>query len=328
MMNGESKINIGIIGPGRVAERHASAIAQIDGAQLWSIAGRNIESAKEFTKAHHCHAINSIFDDVEKMLLDPKLDAVIIATPDKLHTRHILLAIEASKSILVEKPLCTSIPECDQISQAYRNGNAVLAVGYHLRWHDGLRQLANQCREKRFGQPIHLRMHWGVDFLSHQKWRTNSEYSKWFCLTVLGTHLIDIMRWLMVPLCGELLQIKSIIGNYHLNSVFDETVMALFEFESGATAEIYCSITHDSPFKLEVYASDATVVCYDLAGDSRKIIINDTELAFLKNNPYVPQIENFVRAIKEHVAPEVNLGDAFRNVKTMLSISNCGKQDV
>ncbi len=313
-------INIGIIGPGRVADRHARALQQIDNVQLWSVAGRVPDDTERFANSYGAQAEKNAFTDISEMLFDPQLDAVIIASPDKLHTDHILLALAADKSVLVEKPLCTTLTDGQKIREALHGSAKMFAIGYHLRWHNGLRQIASTCHTKNWGQPKHLRLHWAVNFLNDGKWRTNSEYSEWFCLTVLGTHLIDVMRWLMVPLCGEVVHLTSIVNNSCLKTSFDETVLTSFEFESGATAEIFCSLTFDSPFRLELYADNAVIIGDELTGDARRISINHHPLSFEKNNPYVAQLEDFLLAIRQNRPTEVGIEEGLMNIKLMRTI--------
>lgn len=69
-------INLGIIGPGRVAERHATAITKSECFQLWSVCARDMTHAKDFSKRHNAQAKIDAFDDVSQMLSNPKLDAV------------------------------------------------------------------------------------------------------------------------------------------------------------------------------------------------------------------------------------------------------------
>ncbi len=113
-------------------EKHATALKQVPEAQLWSICSNNLKKAQEFVIRHEAQASVNAFTDVSKMLLDPNLGAIIIATPDKLHVDPILLSIKAEKPILVEKPVCTSINSCEEILSAYQKHKNKIVVGYHL----------------------------------------------------------------------------------------------------------------------------------------------------------------------------------------------------
>ena len=318
--NKNSQINIGIIGPGRVAARHAHALQHLENARLWSIAGRNLSDVERFAKEHHAQAPSPCFLDVSEMLADEALDAVIIATPDKLHITHIMQAISSNKSILVEKPLCTSQIEIEQIASALQDFKKTFAVGYHLRWHSGLRQIAKQCHQNELGKLHHLQLSWAVDFFAENKWRTNPQYSRWLCLTVLGTHLLDILRWWMVPSCGEIIRSHHTITNKY-QTEFDETVNAEFEFESGAKAELFCSITSGLPFSLQLTGEKAEVIGKNLVNDNRAILINQSPLIFQKNNPYIDQLTDFLSAIQQTRSPEVGFKEATKNVKQLLKMS-------
>ncbi len=162
-------LNIGIIGPGKIAERHAITLSELTTAQLWSVGSRTIDSARTFSEKHKAAAVNNAFDDLSVMLNDPLLDAVIIASPDNLHVEHILLASNAGKHIFVEKPLCTSLDFKEEMINACQTTNVILAVGYHLRWHQGLRKIAKEAANKTLGEIHHLRLHWAINFLERAK---------------------------------------------------------------------------------------------------------------------------------------------------------------
>ncbi len=106
-------LNIGIIGIGRAGEIHANALKAISNAQLWSVCGRTLDSTEAFSKKYQANA--KVYIDLHEMLDDPDLHAVIIATPDNLHAEQIILSAIASKTILVEKPVCTSIESGERL---------------------------------------------------------------------------------------------------------------------------------------------------------------------------------------------------------------------
>ncbi len=309
-------LNIGLIGHGRVAARHADVIRKMDGACLWSVAGLDDARVAQFAEQYSAYAINSSFVDIQNMLADSMLDAVIITTPDKQHASNILSALAFNKSILVEKPICTDLKDSETIINSSRESNQTIAVGYHLRWHDGLRKLAKDCHRQTFGEIRHLKLSWGVPFFGQHKWRTDLTQSRWLCLTVLGTHLIDIARWLLLPLCGEIIHTESKVINQK-QAIFDERVEVIFTFESGAKCLLDCSVIHDEPFRLELVGSKATVIGSDLAGDNRRIWVNDKPLVFEKNNPYLAQLKDFIQAIEQKRAPEVSVEEGVNNVKQL-----------
>lgn len=93
--------------------------------------------------------------------------------------------------------------------------------------------------------------------------------------------MIDIARWWIVPTCGEIVKINSMVTHTH-QAVFDETVIVAFEFESGATCQLFCSVILDSPFKLELYTEKSIVIGDHLVNDNRAIWIDNKPLRFEK----------------------------------------------
>lgn len=309
-------LNIGLIGHGRVAARHADALRKIDGASLWSVLGLDHARVVQFAEQYGACAINPSFVNIQDMLAAPMLDAVIITTPDKQHASNIISALASNKSILVEKPICTDLKDGEIIINLSRESSQTIAVGYHLRWHDGLRKLAKNCHRQTFGEISHLKLSWGVSFFGQHKWRTDLTQSRWLCLTVLGTHLIDIARWFLVPLCGEIIHTKSKVINQK-QDIFDERVEAIFTFESGAKCLLECSVMHDEPFKLELVSSKTKIIGSELTGDNRRIWVNDKPLVFEKNNPYLAQLKDFIQAIQQKRAPEVDVEEGMNNIKQL-----------
>lgn len=314
-------LNIGIIGPGRVAERHANALKMIPNAQLWSIAGRTLEGAKIFSENYNPNA--KIYDDLEEMLEDPNLHAVIIATPDNLHAEQIILSAKAGKAILVEKPVCTSMESGQEILATLARYPVPLSVAYHLRWHQGFRFVAKKAQNGELGEIQNLQFRWGVDFMDHAKWRLDPTYGKWCCLSVLGTHLIDLTRWFLLPTCGEVIKENSKV-KLRENTAIDEAASILMEFESGAKAEIFCSLSENEPLSLKIDSDKSNVIGDHLASptNQRRMTISNKPFIFRETNLYVEQLNTFVDFILNKNRPEVSLDEALKNVAHLLAIKN------
>lgn len=314
-------INIGIIGHGRVAVRHVMALKEVNGARLWSVCGTDLLRAQNFATMYGAEAKTNSFIDVDKMFLDPDLDAVIIATPDMLHFTHTLLAMKSGKSVLIEKPLCTSLTEVNQLLAEHQQYTKNLAVGYHLRWNSGLKNLAALCHRNELGTINHMRLQWAVNFIDHAAWRINPHKKTWCCLSALGTHLMDLAKWIMVPICGEVKEIKSFVKKIDATES-DGSNLIIIEFQSGATVEINCSILYDLPFNLDIYAEKGNVCGTNLAGEfeQRKITINGKELYYENHNPYVIQLKDFVQSILENRQPTVPLQVGIDNVRDLFAV--------
>lgn len=113
-------MKVGIIGAGRIATKMAKAITNMEGVEKYAIASRDIEKAKDF--ADRCQ-INQAYGSYKKLVEDPDVDLVYIATPHSHHYEHAMLAIEAGKPVLCEKAFTANAREADSLlNLAHRKG--------------------------------------------------------------------------------------------------------------------------------------------------------------------------------------------------------------
>lgn len=313
-------INISIVGPGRVAKRLANAIHLMDEIKLWSICSRQLDNAKSFADQYNATAAVSAYDNFNNMLKDPNLHAVIIATPDNFHFQYASEALKHGKHIFIEKPLCTNIEEGKRLIELANEKKCIAAIGYHLRWHPGLRLLAQEINADDFGKVNHINISWAHTFIEEANWRNNRDQSRWWSLTTLGTHCLDIVRWLMLSKCGEVKNIKCMTTNsrFGLN---DENAMIALEFESGATANIFTSILFDSLFQIEIHGEKNCAKGINLVSQTNKgeLFINNSPMEYSEpNNLYACELKNFANAINGKEIVEVSLSEGLRNIELLI----------
>ncbi len=310
-------LNIAIIGPGKVAERFlAPALKQVSGARLWSVVGRDTAKAADFALRNGAAAPAAAHTDLAEALRDPELHAVIIATPDHLHAPQAIAAAEAGKHVLVEKPLATSVEEGRAMVEAARANGVTLVVGYHLRWHAGHRLLAERLHAGALGKLLHMRVQWTYRTPGAENWRAGGESSRWWALSAFGTHCLDLIRWFMVPRCGEVVEIKSVCGSPQWRSLNEETAVVAMRFESGATAEFLTSVLFESERRVEVFGEQGCARCSGTLGPDGggTVELFGEGMTFPWQNPYVAEIGDFAACIRDARKPEVDGAEGLRNV--------------
>ena len=314
-------VNFAMIATGRIAgDRLAPAVAEAEGARLWSVYSRDRQRAADFAARHRAAAPAPAFDDRGALLADPALDAVIIASPDKLHADQGIAAARAGKHVFVEKPMVTDRAEGQALVDACRDAGVKLGVAFHMRWHAGHRALAAAAHAGAFGTLRHVRVHWSKRAPDASNWRASPEIGRWWSLGGLGPHCLDQVRWFLLPSAGEVRAIRSVIDHSVWNSPHDETAVIALHFESGATAEICTSMQFDSPTRVEVYGDRGWAVAEDTLGynGDGRIRTQEGELDFPVQDPYAGEIRDFVRAVEEDRPPEVDGEEGLRNVDLLL----------
>ena len=317
------KLNVAILGTGGIASGgHAPALLQSRHAQLWSVLSRDAARATEFAATVKAQSTTPAYTSIDSLLEDPKLDAVIVATPDKLHAAQAVAAAKSGKHVLLEKPLATDADGIAQVLASCAQSQITLALCYRLRWHAGHRSVVNAVRAGRLGAIHHVRGFWTEQHPDSSNWRALPDVGRWWSLGAMGTHLIDLVRWILRPTQGEMTKIKGVIARESWQGPHDETAAAAFKFASGATAEICTSILFDAPSRLEIYGSQGWVICEDTFGREAagRIWTNEGDFAFPVVNPFVGLLDDFVQAIHQRRKPEVDVIEGARNAEILLEL--------
>jgi 1,5-anhydro-D-fructose reductase (1,5-anhydro-D-mannitol-forming) len=305
-------IRVGLIGPGSIAdERLIPALAKLPGAVFWSVLGRELGKAEAFAVKHGAKAAQAAFSDLGAFLADPELDAVIIASPDKLHAEQAIAAAKAGKHVFVEKPLATSAKDARRIVSACKKAKVKLTVGYHLRYHAGHRKVALLVADA-VTSPIGVIRHINVSWTMQAKtadWRADGKLGQWWSLAALGTHSLDLVSWLLNN--DKVKSSSCEISSPVFGSAHDETSLVSLVFESGATAQILSSVILRAPRVVEIFGSKGVIRCVETLGPrgTGTITVNGEELKFEPVDPYFGELQDFVVSVLHGQEPGVT-GDA------------------
>ncbi len=317
-------LNVAIIGTGGISESALTpAIMESSRVRLHAIVSRDLNRAGSFAakfKADDEEDAVRVFDSLDACLSDNELDAVVIATPDKMHAEQTIAAAEAGMSVLVEKPMATSVAEAESMVKACDDAGVTLAVAYHARWHRGHRKLAQMVHAGDFGEIRHARAQWTFQAPDAGNWRAHDELGHWWSLAATGTHCVDWISWMLEPACGELVDVSSVISRDVLGSAHDETASISLLYSSGATAQLTSSVLFNAPGRCEIYGSSGYAVGVGTLGrgGGGEIITGDGALEFRESNPFVGEINDFADAVVTGREPEVSGEEGLRNVEILI----------
>jgi len=124
-------IRWGIIGCGDVTEvKSGPGFQKANQSSLVAVMRRNGTLAKDYAARH---GVSRWYDDAAKLIHDPEVDAVYIATPPSSHKQYTLMSAEAGKPVYVEKPMALNFVECQEMVAACRVAGVPLFVAYYRR---------------------------------------------------------------------------------------------------------------------------------------------------------------------------------------------------
>ena len=112
------KINWGIIGLGKIANKFATDLASVENANLYAVASRDREKAVVFSELHDSTMAYGVY---EQLMEDEKVDVIYIATPHSLHHNITLQCIEHGKAVLCEKPFAMNLKEAQEMVSLARS---------------------------------------------------------------------------------------------------------------------------------------------------------------------------------------------------------------
>ncbi len=226
------KVRWGMIGCGDVTEvKSGPGFQNVKGSELVAVMRRNKNLAEDYAKRH---GVPRWYDDAEKLINDPEVNAVYIATPPSSHKEYTILAAKAGKPVYVEKPMACSYSECLYMIKACEEAKVPLFVAYYRRALPRFLKIKSILDDKTIGDVLNINIQFNkkpaeVDLKKEDNWRVDPSIAGCGYFCDLGSHMIDILQYFFGP-------IKSAKG-YSSNQVklyeAEDMVSTSFIFENG-----------------------------------------------------------------------------------------------
>jgi len=225
----------GIVGTGyHVRANMLSSFAEARNARVKAICGSSLEKAEEL--AAQQPGVKA-YGRVEDLAADPEVQAVYIATPNHLHVPHGVLAIQAKKHLLMEKPMALSVDGAHKLVEAARKNQVKLGIGFHLRHHPVLQALRQMIAAGEAGDIVFGSAQFAMNFPWRDNWWSNPLFAGPASLMGMGVHCLDTLAWLKGQ---EVVEVAAMArggtDNRSLNTLFS----LLMTFRDGTQAAAVC----------------------------------------------------------------------------------------
>jgi len=237
------KIRWGSLGCGDVMEvKSGPALQNVAHSQLIAVMRRNGKLAEDFARRH---GVETWYDDPEKLVNDPEINAIYIATPPNAHLEYTQLAAQAGKPVYVEKPMANSYAECQEMIRICQQHKVPLFVAYYRRALPRFLKVKEIIDSGQLGdikevQVQLLQSAKATDIKGKSNWRVIPEISGCGYFCDLGSHIFDLLQYLL----GDIVQASGKVANIGQYYQAEDFVDAKFRFESGVQGSGVWNFNH------------------------------------------------------------------------------------
>lgn len=326
-----------LLGTGMVAEYHRRAIEAASdlGARLAAV-GHHDRS--RFRVIGERFGVPCRAED--DLLADPDIDAVVVCTPSGQHARQTIRAASAGKHVLVEKPMALSLADADRMVDACRSAGVTLGVVLQRRTESLSKAIYRAVTSGALGRPtlgvVTMPYFRPQSYYDQAAWRGTWELDGGGVLMNQGIHLVDLLIWWL----GDPVSVRALGGTLERAIDVEDTVGAVLQFDSGATATIAATTTAEPgfPHRLELYGTGGCIqvegdriIRWSLSGDpdhhpetppaaSPAPAGSAADPRGISAEGHAAVLRDFISAVQEGRAPLVDGTEGRRSVSAVLQI--------
>ncbi|HET8673723.1 MAG TPA: Gfo/Idh/MocA family oxidoreductase [Thermoleophilaceae bacterium] len=253
-------VRVGVVGLGYWGPNLARNFNQLPEAELRWICDADSDAREKWAPSFPDARVSG---DLDELLADPELDAVVIATHVPTHGQLATSVLAAGKHCFVEKPLAQSVAEAEQVVAAARDSGRVLMVGHLLEYHPGVEKLKEIADSGELGDIFYLYS----NRLNLGKLRPDEN-----ALWSLGAHDVSVLLHLAG---GEEPSELSAFGESYMRPGVEDVVFCYLRFPSGLAAHLHLSWLDPHKERRFTVVGSKKMATFDDMEIERKVTVYD-----------------------------------------------------
>jgi 1,5-anhydro-D-fructose reductase (1,5-anhydro-D-mannitol-forming) len=281
-------INWGIIGCGSVTEvKSGPAFGKVDGSSLVAVMRRHGQKAEDYARRHH---VDRWYDNAEKLIHDREVNAVYVATPPSSHAHYAILAMEAGKTVYVEKPMAAEYADCVAMNKVSVRTRMPLYVAYYRRFLPYFQKVRELLEHGNLGRVLFVQVALHLPPRAEDKnadnlpWRVDKDIAGGGYFYDLACHQIDLLEWFF----GNVQKVEGKCFNRAGLYNAEDVVFADILYESGIPLTASWCFTAEGRMqqdKITVYGSEASLEFSTFAFTPIRLIKPDIIVENQPSNP-------------------------------------------
>jgi len=305
-------IKAALAGAGAFGVKHLDAIREIDGVEVISVIGRELDKTKEVADKYGIpHATTELADTLA--LKD--LDAVILATPTQMHAAQTVACLKAGKHVQVEIPLADSLQGADEVLALQKKTGLVAMVGHTRRFNPSHQYVHNKIKAGEFNiQQMDVQTYFfrrtNINALGQP--RSWTDHLLWHH----AAHTVDLFAY---QTGGEIVQANAVQGPIHpvLGIAMDMSIQ--LKSSTGAICTLSLSFNNDGPlgtFFRYIGDTGTYIARYDDLFNGKEEKIDVSKVAVSMNGIEL-QDREFFSAIRENREPNSSVQQVLPCYRTL-----------
>lgn len=313
------RLGVAIQGAGNVSTEHLRAYLNNPHCEVVAIGSRTKEGAQR--KAQELGLDTSrigLYDDVEALLGDRRVDALSICTPPERHTAETIAAARAGKHILIEKPVATDPDELRRMHEAVAAAGVMTVVSFVLRWNPLALTIKRMLADGVFGQPFFVQTaYWHNTVASgYPGAKPGPKTSPISAMLGGGCHAMDMARYL---LDSDVVQVTAAGKDTVSGNASPANTAALVTFASGAVGYVSACTEQWMPyvFNIDLFGDGGSIRGNRFFSQHFPGAIGFAEIPTITpdsgdvaHHPFRQEIDHFVDCIRSRRESHVSLRDS------------------
>ena len=253
----EKKLNIALIGAGKISSFHLKGITASEDCNLYAICDSAPDGRAEAQKEKY--GAEKAVLDYKELLGDPKVDAVIIITPDNCHMEQACAFMRDGKPVLLEKPMALTNEECMEMLRVQKETGVMLMVGQVCRYNPAFIAMKKMIDEGAVGELTFVESEYAHDYSiyrGYNDWRITPEREG---VIGGGCHAIDLLRWI----AGNPKDVRAYSNHKYLTEwPVNDTTIAIYNFPNNVIGKVFCSIGVKRAYTMRtcIYGTRGTLI--------------------------------------------------------------------
>ena len=244
-------INWGILAPGNIAHKFATALTTIEGAALHSVASRDSSRAQAFQQLY---GATKYARDYAELIADHEVDAIYIASPHRYHAEHALRCLRAGKAVLCEKPMTVNLSEAEQVFTAAAEHQVFYMEAVWTRFMPIYKQISTWVSEGKIGKVGTIQASFGINVPFDAAHRLFAPELAGGALLDLGIYPITVAQ-MIIGQTPDRVVAAAELGK----SGVDESTGMVLHYPNGAVASLNCGTRANSSLDCWIFGDQGSI---------------------------------------------------------------------